>query len=65
MIDLRCDICGERIHGDYKKVMNESTNAMILDGFRMDICKECWGFLMGCKNQRRSQMIDFPNSKEE
>lgn len=55
-----CDICKEEIKGQYKEVINNANGVLCFDEQHWDICEKCWGAFI---NQRRIDLIDFPNKE--
>jgi hypothetical protein len=61
---LICDICGEKIDGDYKRVSHESTNFIPNSIFEpeCDVCMKCW---TAFTNMKRIPIVKFPNTEAE
>ena len=58
---LICDICGEKIDGEYKRVCSESTNFISINPM-CDVCMKCW---TAFTNMKRIPIVKFPNTEAE
>ena len=58
-----CDLCGEKITGEYKEIFNSHTEGVArCTPFHNDVCNNCWNFLM---DHRRIPLVEFPNEEVE
>lgn len=62
MLKFCCDICGQKIKGRFKKVLDESTSFEDCYHDRNEICMDCWNAL---QNSIPVPVISFPNSEAD
>lgn len=62
MRSMVCDLCGERIEGDYKEVFPATTELIPSEIFtgHSDVCMKCWKAFTKVK---RIPIVNFPNSE--
>lgn len=58
---IHCDLCGEVINGEYKKVKSESTNPFFMVSNSQDVCMKCWNVIT---NTVRIPLVEFPNKED-
>jgi hypothetical protein len=61
MKTIICDLCGEKITGEYKEVFNSHTEGIAkCTAFHNDVCDACWNAFTRMK---RIPVVEFPNSE--
>lgn len=61
MKTIVCDLCGDKIIGEYKEVFNSHTEGIArCTPFHHDVCDSCWNSFTKMK---RIPVVEFPNTE--
>ena len=61
MKTIICDLCGDKIIGEFKEVFNSHTEGIAKStAFHNDVCDACW---KAFTRMKRIPIVEFPNSE--